>query len=412
MLGMSLKGRRFGTRKHPGIRTPDRCPKSGRWTFTYLPRYDPPYGVQRSTSSVRCTRARSGPRGADRIVGQRGHVADVGHHHESGVGEERGGLGRVAQRRDQVEVAVEHEDGHRRVGCARRDRWIGISRRRPLDAAGDVLIDVQRLQPNVVGEGCVGLRLEPRSRGVVLGPALGYRGCGVPQRGVVVAGHRGVGRLRVALHGAAAGEGQILGGDAHEWLGVAALVGAQCGQEVAVDRVVERAVAGDLTQGRAVKANAMAAAVRVTAGGHERLALELRGPAAQFGQHVDVTAHRAPAQLGPGIAQARRLLPDPRIEALDTETRRRAPPIAPGRDGARRTPGRSRCRTSRRRCSPAARRACRERPPGHRPRHRCRRRSPRGRGAARSGRPRASRRPSGLAASGAWWPPPADRRSR
>ena len=57
VLGMSLKGRRFGTRKHPGIRTPAKCPKSGRWTFTYLPRYDLPYGVQRSTSSVRCRKA-------------------------------------------------------------------------------------------------------------------------------------------------------------------------------------------------------------------------------------------------------------------------------------------------------------------------------------------------------------------
>lgn len=56
VLGMALKGRRFGTRKHPGLRTPPRCPKSGRWPFTYLPRYDEPYGVQRSTSSVSCRR--------------------------------------------------------------------------------------------------------------------------------------------------------------------------------------------------------------------------------------------------------------------------------------------------------------------------------------------------------------------
>jgi hypothetical protein len=56
LTGMSLRVARFGTRKHPGLRTPARCPKSGRWTFTYLPRYDQPYGVQRSTSSVRCSR--------------------------------------------------------------------------------------------------------------------------------------------------------------------------------------------------------------------------------------------------------------------------------------------------------------------------------------------------------------------
>jgi hypothetical protein len=61
VTGMSLKGQRFGTRKHPGIRTPRRCPKSGRWTFTYLPRYDQPHGVQRSTSSVPCTRERTRP---------------------------------------------------------------------------------------------------------------------------------------------------------------------------------------------------------------------------------------------------------------------------------------------------------------------------------------------------------------
>lgn len=56
LTGMSLRMARFGTRKQPGLRTPARCPRSGRWTFTYLPRYDQPYGVQRSTSSVRCSR--------------------------------------------------------------------------------------------------------------------------------------------------------------------------------------------------------------------------------------------------------------------------------------------------------------------------------------------------------------------
>jgi hypothetical protein len=38
------------------LRTPKSCPKSKRWKFTYLPRYDEPYGVQRSTSTVRCRR--------------------------------------------------------------------------------------------------------------------------------------------------------------------------------------------------------------------------------------------------------------------------------------------------------------------------------------------------------------------
>jgi hypothetical protein len=58
----SLETRRAGTRKRPLLRTPPRCPKSGRWTFTYLPRYDEPYGVQRSTSSVPCKRSRAHPR--------------------------------------------------------------------------------------------------------------------------------------------------------------------------------------------------------------------------------------------------------------------------------------------------------------------------------------------------------------
>jgi hypothetical protein len=56
VTGMSLKVPRFGTRRHPGLRTPPRCPKSGKWTFTYLPRYDEPHGLQRSTSSMRCAR--------------------------------------------------------------------------------------------------------------------------------------------------------------------------------------------------------------------------------------------------------------------------------------------------------------------------------------------------------------------
>jgi hypothetical protein len=45
-----------GTKKHPALRTPKTCPKSKRWKFTYLPRYDEPYGVQRSTSTTRCRR--------------------------------------------------------------------------------------------------------------------------------------------------------------------------------------------------------------------------------------------------------------------------------------------------------------------------------------------------------------------
>jgi hypothetical protein len=58
VTGMSLKMPRSGTRRHPGIRTPSKCPKSGRWTFIYLPRYDEPHGLQRSTSTMRCRRPR------------------------------------------------------------------------------------------------------------------------------------------------------------------------------------------------------------------------------------------------------------------------------------------------------------------------------------------------------------------
>lgn len=52
----SLEQPKGGTRKHPLIRTPRKCPESGRWTFVHLPEYDEPYGVQRSTHSVRCRR--------------------------------------------------------------------------------------------------------------------------------------------------------------------------------------------------------------------------------------------------------------------------------------------------------------------------------------------------------------------
>jgi hypothetical protein len=58
VTSMSLKAPRAGTRRHPGLRTPPKCPRSGRWTFTYLPRYDAPHGVQRSTSSTPCERER------------------------------------------------------------------------------------------------------------------------------------------------------------------------------------------------------------------------------------------------------------------------------------------------------------------------------------------------------------------
>ena len=53
---MSLKQPRGGTRRHPLLRTPEKCPKSGTWKFVHLPEYDEPYGTQRSTHSVRCRR--------------------------------------------------------------------------------------------------------------------------------------------------------------------------------------------------------------------------------------------------------------------------------------------------------------------------------------------------------------------
>jgi hypothetical protein len=53
---LALKMPRAGTRKHPLMRTPSKCPRKRRWRFVYLPRYDQPYGVQRSTASVRCRR--------------------------------------------------------------------------------------------------------------------------------------------------------------------------------------------------------------------------------------------------------------------------------------------------------------------------------------------------------------------
>jgi hypothetical protein len=52
---LALQLRAAGTSQRPLIRTPRTCPRSGRWTFIYLPRYDSPYGVQRSTSSMRCS---------------------------------------------------------------------------------------------------------------------------------------------------------------------------------------------------------------------------------------------------------------------------------------------------------------------------------------------------------------------
>jgi hypothetical protein len=51
-----LELQRAGTKKPPLLRTPKICPKGKRWKFVYLPRYDEPYGVQRSTSTTRCRR--------------------------------------------------------------------------------------------------------------------------------------------------------------------------------------------------------------------------------------------------------------------------------------------------------------------------------------------------------------------
>lgn len=50
-----LRVPRRGSGEDALVRTPRRCPPSGRWTITYLPRYDEPHGVQRSTSSTPCS---------------------------------------------------------------------------------------------------------------------------------------------------------------------------------------------------------------------------------------------------------------------------------------------------------------------------------------------------------------------
>jgi len=42
-----------GTAKRPLVRTPATCPATGVWTWTYLPAFDAPLGVQRSTSEDR-----------------------------------------------------------------------------------------------------------------------------------------------------------------------------------------------------------------------------------------------------------------------------------------------------------------------------------------------------------------------
>lgn len=52
-----LRTEKSGTRRHPVMRTPQRCPRSGRWKFTHLPVYVEPYGLQRSTSTMRCKRS-------------------------------------------------------------------------------------------------------------------------------------------------------------------------------------------------------------------------------------------------------------------------------------------------------------------------------------------------------------------
>ena len=52
-----LRTEEAGTKRHPGLRTPKICPKSGRWKFTYLPVYVEPFGVQRSTSTMPCKRS-------------------------------------------------------------------------------------------------------------------------------------------------------------------------------------------------------------------------------------------------------------------------------------------------------------------------------------------------------------------
>ncbi len=134
-------------------------------------------------------------------------------------------------------------------------------------------------------------------------------------------GDRGVGALRVAAHGAAAGEGQVLGGQAQERGAVAAPKRAQRGRQVAVERGVVGGVAHHLPQRGAVDLDALERAVGVAGCALDRPGLKSKRPAAQLGEHVLAAAGRAAADLGPGVAQSDRFLAPPRVEAVDREGR-------------------------------------------------------------------------------------------
>ena len=300
-------------------------------------------------------------RGAVVLIAQRLHVVHVLDHHQLRVGEVRCHLLGVLERRDVVEVAVQDQRGHVRIGGAGRDRRIGLRRRlRPVHAGQGALVveagpdaDRERVERRrrVAGKASTG----PSRRGP-------KRRAGRPRLRVVVADDRQVERLRERGGiGAVVDVEAVLGHQSQQRPVVAGARRGDRGRQVAQDAEV---AVDDLDGGRQralVDDNVLPGAVAVGGVADDRVGAHAIAPAARScGDRIADRAARPAAAGQPhrlsGSAGRGRRRPG-RFRAPDRCCP--APASAAGAGSARRRPGRRRSRRSRRRDRPGPARIAR-----------------------------------------------------
>ena len=302
--------------------------------------------------------------------------------------EAAGDDGRVGERRDVVEIAVQDQRRHARIGGRRRRRRVGPRGRRPAQAGQRALeVGARPRRRRERRERAGGVVRERRAH---LGGTLGHRRRRSPQLRIVVADDRQVERLRVEPRVAVGPVGgDRLGGEPEQRLRVAGAGGPGGGEDVAPHALVVEPRHQDLDERVLVDADMGGRAVAVGRGADDRVAAGRARPAARRpapGRPVRPGipgGGRTPA--GASSACSRRGRPAPgRSRAAGRCRRARATAASPGSEA--RTPGPRTSRRSRRR---GRRGRCRARAaprPDPAPTATCRRRRAPARAARRSGR--------------------------
>ena len=232
-------------------------------------------------------------RAAVRVV-ERRHVEGVLDLHVGRGREARGDLLCLRRRGDRVEVAVEHERRHRRVGRAGRVGRVRAGRRGPPKAGEHALVVGAR--PGLGREGVEGPGRVGRQPRVGFRLPAGHRRGEVPQLRVVVADDRQVerlgGRRRVL---AAHIDGDDLGREAQHRRVVAAVGRLERREEVAPEARIPVAGRCDLDERVLVQPDARPRAVAVGGEADDRAATHPDGEVGEQPERIGGRAVRAAA---------------------------------------------------------------------------------------------------------------------